>query len=274
MSGPLRPSRLLLALMLATLTGCAQLPLGRAPSPEQIDRWVAQHEYGRALEAIDRLPKDDPAAAPLRERRSEIVRQARAYAERRMEAAERHRRKGEWETAFETLYEARRNYPFSKRLGEVLRALERAQHERIAEIERKLALLRTEWQVRAVPLREELARVDAYNRTAEWELEQAREAVAQSFGGLRRCGLEALEAGDLDIAARCLELARRIRPTPRIEAALTQVHERQRSTREARERQQAQAREARERARAEALLAEGRQALDSQDVRAARNVLV
>ena len=52
------------------MAGCIEIPMLRPATGEQLEHWVAQEEYGKALHALDRISPRDPAYAGLQEQRS------------------------------------------------------------------------------------------------------------------------------------------------------------------------------------------------------------
>ncbi|GEM_PF-4637309 len=220
-----RATRVAAAALLPLLLGaCAQyLPWTTQPGPADIDRMVADDDYGEALAALQRIPADAPDAALLRAKRLQVRARAARYAAARLAAAGEQEQRGNWHRAEEILRDALKHDPGATDLKAMLRELQARRVRRERELERTMLIARGEWLSRVIPAREELRRIASFgllDRLRLARLDWERRDVAKE---LLSAGSQALRDGQFEDARRCLTLSRKLEDTPPVQAALARL---------------------------------------------------
>jgi hypothetical protein len=256
-------------LVLVAAAGCAQLPgVERLGAEERVAHWVQEGEYGKAWELLQQLP--ETALPEQRERLSALIaeydRQAIAEARQRYE-------QDDWAGALDLLEAAQGRLPAgSESHGHYVELQGQLAH-RAEELRERLLIVRSEALLLALPLLEDLARLEADRAAAYGELEHSRTELAAMAAQLVACGRAALEAGRLDRAERCLQLAARVEQAPEVMQMLAEL-EKVRSAQQQRARAQRERTAAETRRReAEALLAEARELIQQARLADARETL-
>ncbi|MEW6646608.1 MAG: tetratricopeptide repeat protein [Pseudomonadota bacterium] len=207
--------RLLLIFMLPMLLhGCAYLASVSGDVDHQIEQWVQQQEYGKALSALSYIKPQHPDYARLMKKRDAVVRQAEQYARDTANQSAELARQGQWAQALELSTAALKRFPESSVLQHNHQRLLQQQAARLDEIDLELLQARAEGLLHLLPVYTSRATVDPYSWRARYDLRQLQEEAAEVSGELTRRGRLALERKDMVSARRSLNLALRLSPGP------------------------------------------------------------
>lgn len=272
-----------LLLLLGLLTGCAALDLPRFARLEgtellaQVDRWVEEREYGRALDALSRADPKDPQYPQLAERRREVEALAAAYEQEVLSNVRSDVEAGNWAGALDRFDQALERLPDSAALRDGLAELHRQQAARIGEVRSEILVHRARWLRASLPLYAKIARIAPRDDTAQERLARHQEEVEEVARELMEQGLAAFEEEDYARAEQFLPLAASLSDAPEVaeaHAKLKAWRSRQREEQEAerhRRQEAAQARREAERRRIERLWQEYDSAFEAKEYNAARN---
>ncbi|GAB4288425.1 MAG: hypothetical protein Kow0096_00800 [Thiohalomonadaceae bacterium] len=212
--------RLLLILLLPPLLGgCAYLASVSGDVDRQLDQWVQQQEYGKALNALGYIKPQHPDYARLMKKRDTIARRAEQYARDTASQSAELVRQGQWQQALELSATALKHLPESSVLQHNHQRLLQQQAARLEELELELLQARAEGLLHLLPVYGDRANVDPYSWRAQHDLRQLREEAAEVSGELTRRGRLALEHKDMNSARRSLNLALRLSPGPETKQA-------------------------------------------------------
>ncbi len=264
---PPRP-RLPALILLLTLSGCSALPVLRPASDSQVNTWVAEQRYGRAIAALQARGNGHPGPAD-RARLRKVRAAADAYDRDMSAEVVRRQARGDWQGASTLLDKALDHYPQGKRLNETRRLLRSQQKERLQQLEAKLLIAKAQWLQRSVPIRGEIARTDPGDLYAKWLASQARLEQTETAQRLTDLGNSALQRHDLALAAQCLHLADSLHSSEETTRALAKLA--RLKQREAQKDRRVQAKERAQ--KSQKLLARVRQAMSKGDLREARRQL-
>ncbi|WP_127477597.1 hypothetical protein [Sulfurivermis fontis] len=216
--------RLLLILFLPPLLGgCAYLVSVSGDVDSQLDRWVQQQEYGKALNVLSYIKPQHPDYARLMKKRDTIARRAEQYARETASQSAELARQGHWQQALELSAAALKRLPESSVLQNSHQRLLQQQAARLEEIELELLQARAEGLLHLLPVYTRRVTVDPYSWRAQYDLRQLRKEAAEVSGELTRRGRQALEHKDMDSARRSLNLALRLSPGPETKQATKEL---------------------------------------------------
>lgn len=216
----MRPVRLFVLLSLVQfLWACAQLPFFQQDMTAQVDSWVANQEYGKALGAFRFISEQNPDYARLKAKKAEVLSKAGAYEVRVVREAERLVKRGQWEAALDSYQQALRNYPDGQRLQQGFKALKHQQEVRLDELQLELTLARAKALEQHLPVLNDIVEVSANDWQASHNLRKHRREAADITRRLTVIGASALDRGDIALAKRTLPIASRLHPNSETEAA-------------------------------------------------------
>lgn len=208
-----------LFLLLLLLNGCAYLASVSGDLDAQLDRWVAQLEYGKALAALNHVKPTRADYAALMKKRDTILIKAEQYERETVGQAAELARRGQWEQALERYEQALARVPDGKIVQTGHAQLLRQQAARLDELELDLLIARGEGLLHLLPAYTNRANVDPRSWRAQRELRTAQEDAERIALELTRRGRAALEQRDLNQARRSLPLALRLHPSPETKQA-------------------------------------------------------
>ena len=217
---------LLLVTLLAQLGGCAYVSTLAGDFDQRIDHWVAEREYGKALNAIDWVRPDDPRYRELQAKRAMIEKLARAYEKDIIGKAQALAGQGDWSGALSLYDQALAHLPNSRALRKGRDRLSVIQLSRSRELEHDLVVQRGKWLARAIPVQERLAQVNPRDRETRRRLEDLRREAHEIADKLYADGTDAINADDIPRAQSSLSLAAQLEDAPKIGAALKRVRNR------------------------------------------------
>ncbi|SCZ54928.1 tetratricopeptide repeat protein [Thiohalomonas denitrificans] len=274
---------LLVSGMAALLGGCSAL--GALPGlkgndlDSQLDTWIVERQYGRALNALSAIDPKDPQYSRLAEKRRKVESLAKTYEKEMVEQATKHMEQGNWAGALNAYDRALRGMPDSTYLKDGLAELHRKQSSLVAEQRLNLMVARARFLERALPVYERIARIDPRDQDAGRALKEHRRSIRETAEHLARTGSAALEAGEYEVAERTLPLAASISNDERVQSAHTRLKEwhaaRKRASQEARERRlkRAEARKASAHQHFDELMSEYRRTYEDGQYQNARKIL-
>lgn len=171
---------LLLAVVL--LGGCANMDidLGRLTRvdserlAERVDDWVADRQYGRALEALSRVDPKDPLYERLAQRRRDIKDLAESYEQEVLSGAREAVEGGDWAQALDLYDQALERLPESTVLRDGLAKLHQRQEARLEAERLELLIRQGRWLQETLPIHARIGRIAPRDRGVQRQLEAKR----------------------------------------------------------------------------------------------------
>ena len=259
------------ALLLASLTGCAELVVvPRAVDETRIERWLQEQRYGKVLEVLERrAQRSDELDA---EKRLEEVRAlASQYDKEEAKAANQLLDAGKLNKAEGILNQALGRYPDGQQLQQAAQKLRQLRQEKIDALEAELLLVQADWLSASVPIFEQLAQVEPSNLDAIWQakrMEQERRDVAQRLASI---GLTAHANGDNETAKRYLTASKRLLTSEPVDDVLKHLGKQEKQKQDVRKAQKQEIASKKRREEADRLAQQARQELQYSQLLAARD---
>ena len=213
-------------IFLNQIVGCASMMQPTGNINEQIDYWLDQQEYGKALELVADLKEHPvPDIANLQEIQNKIRSQAERYEQQAMTDAEKSAANSDWHTALALYQEALSRLPESTTLQQGQQQLLQRQVQSLARLELDQLIAQGEWAYKDLLLSKKTASVASDDWFTQYKLGR-KEADAQDLAiELAEHGRHALGDRDLALAKRILPLSMNLYAAPDIEAANRRLQE-------------------------------------------------
>ncbi len=199
----------------------------RGERTDQLDHWVAEEEYGKALKRIDRVSPKDPAYPSLQERRAEILRLADKYEQALVKEARKLKRSEKWQEAFDLYEQGLSKLPNSERIQKARDEFLTERATRVEALRVEALISKGDWLNRDFRLRKKTVAIVPEDRRARKDLKRTTRELEETSKQLYVCGQRAWERGDNELALRCLSLAEKLRPTSSVKDALVRVKKEQ-----------------------------------------------
>ncbi len=262
------------------LNGCVVMAVSPGPDLDQeLDAWVGDREYGRALDTLARVDPKSPDYQRMAERRRQIEALASTYEKDVVAQAQKDVAKGDWAAALDAYDAAIKRMPGSTVLKDGLAALHRQQSAKVAEQQLELLISRAQWLKASLPVYARIARISPRDSDTLSRYEAQQVAVREVASRLGKMGAAALEAGEHGLADRTLPLAAELSDEDFIIKASQQLKawhaEQKRQQQAVRDKhlRAAKAREAAAKRRYEQLSEEYRRAVEAGRLTSARTIL-
>jgi tetratricopeptide (TPR) repeat protein len=222
------PSRIWLLIPLIILqSGCAILTTNYTQMESQVEQWIADKQYGNALDALSKVDPTDPLYPQAAERRTAVETLAAHYEQEVRRQTRTLLEQGKWAEALDTYDTALSRLPKSAVLKDGLAQLHQEQSKELERLERQRLFHHGEWLKQTLPTFEDIARVDPRNRNASQRLEKKRAEAEAIASELALYGSKALANNQLDIADRTLKLAADLSSAPAINESLKKLRAQQ-----------------------------------------------
>jgi len=211
---------------LSLITGCASLRTSTGNPNDQIDSWLNQQEYGKAVAyAADLKQSPSPTIRNLQDIEEKIHAHISSYEQQVLAKAENASAMYDWGTAFDVYREALTRLPESKLLQHGQRQLLQRHAEHLERLELERLIAKGEWTLKDL----EINKATEANKSGDWfgqfslnrKLAGANELALE----LAEHGKRALERKDLTLAHRILPLARNLSTAIESRAANARLQE-------------------------------------------------
>lgn len=201
-----------IVLLFGFINGCAYLTSMQGDAELQIDNWIKQREYGRALDTLGYIKEDHPDYERLMVKREQVALEARTYEKKVVREAEDLINQGRWHDALVIYDQALARLPKSNLLREGKKELYRKQNVRLAELDLDLLVAQAEWLGDSLPVYETIAEVAPRDRSKKGLVKKKHAEAKKLVSLLLPAGRDALDQGDLAEARRILSRALRLDP--------------------------------------------------------------
>lgn len=209
--------------LLTLQSGCALLTTSYSKGQPQIEQWVAEQQYGRALKALGRVEPTDPHYLEAAHKRKKVEVLAAAYEQEVRQQNRERLERGNWAAALDSYDEALARLPESAVLKDGLAQLHRKQAQELKQLELERLKEHGNWLKKTLPTFRDIARVDPRNRNAQHDLESMQREAETVAEALAMHGNRALANNELESAAQLLELAAVLSTAPAIHESLNKL---------------------------------------------------
>lgn len=199
------------------LSGCAYLHSLDENLPHQIDSWMANQEYGKALDTLYYIQPDNPNYKVLMKQKEEIIKLAVRFEENILQEGKKYLKEKDWHHADETYKHGLDKLPDSRAIRKARAEFLRKRNAYLQKLKIKLLQNKTQWLLNNTPVREEIVRVIPKDTAARWDLDEHNQAVDSTTNTLITCVNESIARNQLDVGRQCLTIATQLSPSPRVQ---------------------------------------------------------
>lgn len=218
--------KLLLPLSAAlSMSGCVILPVETDELGPQVDIWVAEKEYDKAINALIQVDPKHPDYPQLAERRKEVEKLAAEYEQEVIRRAIKLSDAGKWAEALALYDDAIDQLSDSAALRDGLADLHKRQQAAVDKQNLKLLLHEARWLNAALPVKRSIVDILPNDDDVAYELQRMEERAMELASTLVDKGLAALEAGDTRLAGEYLPLALKLNDSEENRKALKSLED-------------------------------------------------
>lgn len=207
------------------LQGCAFLHSLDKDLDKQVDAWVKEHEYTKALDALSFVRKTHPKYNLLIKKQAQVVLSAEAYEKKRLKRANDYIDKQRWHDAEKILNEGMQKLPDSEKLQTAYREFIKQRAYYLKSLYYQLYINKAEWLVKNQDVNRELARTIPRDRDTKKAMQQYKDEIQHVYQQLVVCGIEGMNIGDLDLAEQCFLLADELKPSIAIQTTIIDIQQ-------------------------------------------------
>ena len=228
---------ILLACFLA-VSGCASYMANRPGVGQDINDWVANQEYGKALDTIALIESDHPDYKQLKSAEPRIRRQALAWEKSLVTEAQQQIQNGEWYTAEQHYLDGLRKMPKSKSIRSARDSFLTKRDAHLAALHRELILTRGKALPSELAVLKKIHAIAPGNIKQHNEIQFKQEVLEETRKALIDCGYEALRQKQEKLAEQCYSAAYAIKADSRIKTTLDKLRRPRQPTQAAPKQQQ------------------------------------
>jgi hypothetical protein len=221
-------NRLLTTLLLVALlaTGCNYLPASREGLTEEVNGWLSEENYGKALDALLFINPSNPEYQQYGALKEQVLKKAGDYEKSVILQANDEEQHDRWESGKAILKNGLNHYPQSEKLRHAQEQFNKRRIEKQKRIDLEIMISRGEWLVDELRLRDARRMVSPNQLIENWHIQGLNSEARTLSDKLCGEGIAALDAGNLDLAKRTLPLANRLHGSQKNRQAIQQLEKR------------------------------------------------
>lgn len=203
---------LTLILLILSLHGCAFIHAFDSELPQQIDQWVADNEYAKALDTLDYVSKSHKQYSLLMNKKHRILLQAKEYENHSYALAQQAEKNLDWNKASNIYQSALDKLPASPFLQTEYQEFIQRRDEYLEDLEFKLSISKGSWLIETSPIHKTIIEANPGNKNAQKRYNKTSEEMQQTAQVLLKCTEVAIQAGRTALAETCLQIASELNP--------------------------------------------------------------
>lgn len=180
--------------------------------PEQVEAWVANEEYGRALSMLDKVRSRHPRYIELIRMKPDIQAEAQAFARGLSREARQAWHADDWSRAYQRLEYGLDRYPQSEELQQTRQRFESARQSYLNELQRQLDLNTAPYAAGNIEIHRSMARAAPDRDDIVQRTRRKEKQLDALYARLVNCGMQAEDREQWQLARRCLSLADELKP--------------------------------------------------------------
>jgi tetratricopeptide (TPR) repeat protein len=212
-----------LILTLVTLNGCAFFYSFDKDLDSRINQWLREHEYSKALDALEHVREGHSQYAQLQKRKKQVQQAAQRFEKLKLREISAHIEAEDWQAAESLLNYSMAKLPDSRKLHDAYNDFIQKRGLYLKGLYYQLYINKAEWLVKNKDVQEELFRTMPDDQATKKATEKHREEIVTVYQQLIVCGLEGQNIGDLELAEQCYLLANELNPSQTLQKTITEI---------------------------------------------------
>lgn len=212
----------LIPLMLA-LSGCAYIHSLDDNLPRQIDVWIQNQDYGKALDTLYYIQSDNANYKHLMLQKDKIIKSASKFEQDILAQGSKHLKSRDWHQTYKTYENGLTKLPDSRAIKKAQTEFLRKRTAYLKQLKLKLLQSKTKWLLSDTKIRNEIARVIPKNYSARWLLQDHQLDIDSTSKTLIECVTESIVNNELDVGRQCLNIAKQLHPSPYFQQRIIEV---------------------------------------------------
>lgn len=144
---------LIVVLLVSALSGCSTYIASKQDDLlVQIDVWSAEKEFAKAFETLDYVKTTHPQYNDLQARRKSLLTEAKEFELKVQKQTEKLTQAQQWADALDLIDKAKKKYPQGKIIQKTEQLFLKNQAKKLAEIDQKIMLERSQWMIKTRPI--------------------------------------------------------------------------------------------------------------------------
>lgn len=190
---------------------------------EQIDIWVAEDSYVKALDALSYVNKSHSQYEELQRKKVDVEKAASIFEQKQLKTAQVHIEQQQWDEAEKALNYGMRKLPDSEPLQSAYQNFVKQRAFYLKSLYYQLYINKAEWLVKNADVQKELSRTMPDDQTTQRALAEHNKESAKVYQQLTICGIEAMNINDLELAEQCFLLADELQPSQALQTTILDI---------------------------------------------------
>jgi len=214
---------LIAASIILQLSGCALIHSLDKDLDKQIDVWIQEREFTKAMDALNLVRHTHPKYQILQQKKREVIQASTAYESASLARANELLLTQQWDAAEKVLNDSLEKLPDSKKVRQAYQEFIKQRATYLKSLYYQLYINKAEWLVKNKDINNKLERVLPKNRDTRNAIDQHKQEIEHVHKQLVVCGIEAMDIEDLNLAEQCFLLANELKPSADIKGTLADI---------------------------------------------------
>ena len=167
--------------------GCGLIPSQDRHLDQQVDAWVAEHEYAKALNALGKLNKSNPQYAQLQAKKREVAQAAKKYEQSQLAIIQQDIERQKWAHAEQEFKQLMQQMPETEVLQAAYQDFVKKRSRFIQTLNDQLAINKAQWLVQDADVRADLASAMPDDKAAQRALQEHHAQANDVYQQLTAC---------------------------------------------------------------------------------------
>jgi len=208
------------------LGGCAYIHSLDDNLPRQIDVWIENKDYGKALDTLYYIQPGNDNYQHLMRQKERIINLASTFETDIVNRGKEQLNNKNWHQAYEVYEYGLDKIPDSRIIQKARAEFLTKRAVYLKQLKLKLLQNKTKWLISDAETRKEIARVIPKNYSAHWLLQDHKLDIDSTSQTLIECVNESIGMHELDVARQCLNIANQLNPSPAMQQGILDAGQR------------------------------------------------
>jgi len=205
------------------LSGCAFIHSLDENLPQQINIWIDNQDYGKALDTLYYIQKTNKNYKQLMIQKEKIIALANTFEKNILAQGKKHLKEKNWHQAHQVFEHGLNKLPDSRPIQKAEAEFLRLRAAYLKQLKLKLLANKTKWLLSDTEIRNEITRVIPRNHSARWLLQDHKLDIDSTSKTLIECVTESIANNELDVGRQCLNIAKQLNPSPHFQQQILEV---------------------------------------------------